>query len=110
MSITVERRGDQVDSWVPLTTTFTPPPGCESSFRLIGGFGLLAFDPGYGRDVDTAVKCVPSAVTTWWDHWRPDYASDIGGVIIWPLTCPYMWTTFGTWVTDMTTQVMCCPS
>jgi hypothetical protein len=112
MSVEVETNGDSVTSWIPLTAVFTPPPGCESTFRLIGDPGsgvLMAFDPGYGLDVDTAVKCAPSAVTTWWEHGRLG-ENEKTRVSIQPLTCPYLWTTVATMVRDSsTTQAMCCP-
>jgi len=111
MSVTAETNGDEVTSWIPLTTVFTPSSGCESVFRL-NGPSLVAFDPGYGLDIDPAVKCAPSAVTTWWEQAR----LGVGGVehtaiSIQPLTCPHLWTTVATYIKDSsTTQIMCCPS
>lgn len=111
MSITAETNGDAVTSWVPLTTVFTPSTGCESFYRL-NGPSLVAFDPGYGLDIDTAVKCVPSAVTTWWEQKRLGFGgADHTAISIQPLTCPRLWTTVATFIKDTsTTQIMCCPS
>ncbi|KAF2442019.1 hypothetical protein P171DRAFT_487282 [Karstenula rhodostoma CBS 690.94] len=111
MSVTAETNGDDVTSWIPLTAVFTPSSGCESAFRL-NGSSLVAFDPGYGLDIDPAVKCVPSAVTTWWEQARLGVGgSEHTALSIQPLTCPYLWTTVATFIKDSTTtQIMCCPS
>ncbi|KAF1951066.1 hypothetical protein CC80DRAFT_216566 [Byssothecium circinans] len=69
MSIPAETNSGEVTSWIPLSSVYTPSAGCESIFRL-NGPSLVAFDPGYGLDINTAVKCAPSAVTTWWEQAR----------------------------------------
>ncbi|AEO63635.1 uncharacterized protein THITE_2085148 [Thermothielavioides terrestris NRRL 8126] len=99
-----------VTSWVPLTTIFTPSLGCESKFRLDGP-SLVAYDPGYGLDIDSRVKCAPPAVTTWWEQGRLGGGDDAGhtAVSLGPLTCPSAWTTVASWVRASSTQVMCCP-
>lgn len=103
MSVTAETNGGVVTSWIPLTTVFTPPSGCESSFRFVGS--LLAFASNYGG---IANKCVAPAVTSWWEQVDRDGSTITS---IQPLTCPYLWTTATTVVTDSTsTQIMCCPS
>jgi hypothetical protein len=110
MSATAETNGDQVTSWIPLTTVFTPSPGCESIFRSLGGNGLVAFDPGYGLDVDLAVKCAPPEVTTWWEQGRRGGNTNTR-VEIQPITCPILWTTVATSIKDSTTtEIACCPS
>jgi hypothetical protein len=43
---------------VPLTTTFMPSVGYERKYRL-NGPSLMAYDPGYGLDIDSRVKCQP---------------------------------------------------
>ena len=48
---------------------------------------LAAWDPGYGISVDTKVKCVPSAETTWWDQFRLGLNS-LTVVSLGPITCP----------------------
>ena len=111
MSIPAETNGGEVTSWIPLTTVFTASDGCESVLRL-NGPSLVAFDPGYGLDINGAVKCAPPAVTTWWEQAR----LGVGGeehtaVSIQPLTCPDQWTTVATFrMNTSTTQLMCCPS
>jgi hypothetical protein len=108
--MSAQTRNGEVTSWIPLTTTFTPSAGCESVFRL-NGPSLVAFDPGYGLDIDSGVRCVPPAVTTWWEQARLGVGGDEHTAIsIQPLTCPYEWTTVGTYTEDKTTQIMCCPS
>ncbi|KAI5918707.1 hypothetical protein F4810DRAFT_558552 [Camillea tinctor] len=100
-----------VTSFIPLTTTFTPSAGCSDFFRL-NGPSLVAFDPGYGLDIDTNVRCLPSAVTTWWEQGRFGDASDGAhtAVSIGPLTCPDKWPTVASSVKDSSsTLVMCCP-
>jgi hypothetical protein len=82
-----------VTSWIPLTSIFTPSSRCESIFRL-NGPSLVAFDPGYGLDINTAVKCAPSAVTSWWEQARLGVRGDEHTALsIKPLTCPHLWTT-----------------
>ncbi|PSN59094.1 hypothetical protein BS50DRAFT_605398 [Corynespora cassiicola Philippines] len=99
MSIPTETNNCDVTSWIPLTSIFTPSSGCESIFRF-NGPSLVAFDPGYGLDIDTQVKCAPSAVTTWWEQARMGNGGNEHTVVsIQPLICPSDWTT-----------IMCCPS
>ncbi|KAI1079998.1 hypothetical protein F5B20DRAFT_580791 [Whalleya microplaca] len=101
-----------VTSFIPLTTVFTPPVECASHFRLDGP-SLVAFDPGYGLDIDTDVRCAPSAVTTWWEQGRFGGGSDTDhtAVSLGPLTCPDKWTTLASSTKDDTsTLALCCPS
>ncbi|KAI4667268.1 uncharacterized protein J4E79_001953 [Alternaria viburni] len=111
MPATPVTHAGEVTSWIPLTSTFTPSSGCESIFRL-NGPSLVAFDPGYGLDIDEDVDCVPSAVTTWWEQARLGVGGEEHTALsIQPLICPNLWTTVMTYVTDTsTTQIMCCPS
>ncbi|KAI1384894.1 uncharacterized protein F4822DRAFT_446049 [Hypoxylon trugodes] len=100
-----------VTSFIPLTALFTPSARCSDYFRL-NGPSLVAFDPGYGLDIDTAVRCVPSAVTTWWEQGRLG-ANDEGhtAISLGPLVCPYEWRTVATSVeNESKTLAMCCPS
>lgn len=99
-----------VTSWVPLTTTFTPSVGCESKFRL-NGMSLVAYDPGYGLDIDSKVKCQPPAVTTWWEQGRLGRGNDEGhtAASIGPLKCPNAWETVAMSVNGISTHAMCCP-
>ncbi|KAI1409709.1 hypothetical protein F5Y13DRAFT_203117 [Hypoxylon sp. FL1857] len=100
-----------VTSFVPLTTIFTPSDGCSGYFRQ-NGPSLVAFDPGYGLDIDPDVRCLPSAVTTWWEQGR--LGGDSGGhtaISLGPLVCPYEWQTVVTSIEDTSsTLAMCCPS
>ncbi|KAI1356099.1 hypothetical protein F5Y01DRAFT_268530 [Xylaria sp. FL0043] len=100
-----------VTSFLPLTTPFTPSAECSDYFRL-NGPSLVAFDPGYGLDIDPLVRCVPSAVTTWWEQGRlGDNNEDHTAISIGPLVCPYEWRTVATSVADeSSTAAMCCPS
>jgi hypothetical protein len=106
-----ETDGDGVvTSWVPLTTTFTPSVGCESNFRL-NGMSLVAYDPGYGLDIDIKVKCQPPAVTTWWEQGRLGRGNDERhtAASIGPLKCPNAWETVAMSVDGISTHAMCCP-
>ncbi|KAI0595169.1 hypothetical protein F4775DRAFT_570407 [Biscogniauxia sp. FL1348] len=106
-----ESSSGTVTSFIPLTTTFTPTAGCTDFFRL-NGASLVAFDPGYGLDIDSNVRCLPSAVTTWWEQGRFGDASDGAhtAVSIGPLTCPDKWPTVASSVKDSSsTLAMCCP-
>ncbi|KAH6864714.1 hypothetical protein BKA58DRAFT_442790 [Alternaria rosae] len=111
MPATPETHAGEVTSWIPLISTFTPLSGCESVFRL-NGPNLIAFDPGYGLDIDENVDCVPSAVTTWWEQARLGVGGEKHTALsIQPLICPDLWTTVLAYVTDTSTiQIMCCPS
>ncbi|OMP83029.1 hypothetical protein BK809_0001221 [Diplodia seriata] len=110
MSVLPETNDGEVTSWIPLTAAFTPTEGCESAFRL-NGPSLVAFDPGYGLDIDQRVKCAPSAVTTWWEQGRLGVGpSEHTAVSIQPLTCPHEWSTVASSIKDgSSTQAMCCP-
>ncbi|KAI0418335.1 hypothetical protein F5X98DRAFT_337800 [Xylaria grammica] len=100
-----------VTSFVPLTTTFTPSAECSGHFRL-NGPSLVAFDPGYGLDIDSDVHCLPSAVTTWWEQGRlGDNSEDHTAISLGPLICPYEWKTVAASARNkLTTLAMCCPS
>ncbi|KAI0965894.1 hypothetical protein F4678DRAFT_310512 [Xylaria arbuscula] len=100
-----------VTSFLPLTSLFTPSAECSDYFRL-NGPSLVAFDPGYGLDIDPQVRCVPSAVTTWWEQGRLGVNDDDHTAIsLGPLVCPYEWKTVATSVEDKSSTVaMCCPS
>jgi hypothetical protein len=99
-----------VTSWIPLKTAWPLSPGCSSYFRL-EDTSLVAFDPGYGLDVDTSVRCGPPAVTTWWEQGRLGAGDQYHTAIsIGPLTCPDYLYTVGTSIKDgFSTLAMCCP-
>ncbi|KAJ3574875.1 hypothetical protein NPX13_g4220 [Xylaria arbuscula] len=103
--------GGAVTSFVPLTTAFTPSAKCSRYFRL-NGPSLVAFDPGYGLDIDPSVRCVPNAVTTWWEQGRLGNSDEEHtAVSLGPLTCPYEWSTVVSSVeNESSTLAMCCPS
>lgn len=107
----VDRNDGDVTSWIPLTTVWPSSSGCGSSFRLDGP-SLVAFDPGYGLEIDSAVKCQPPAVTTWWEQGRLGKGVYSGhtAVSILPLTCPESFSTVVTSIKDQSsTLAMCCP-
>ncbi|KAK2059380.1 hypothetical protein LY76DRAFT_570921 [Colletotrichum caudatum] len=100
-----------VTSFIALPTVFTPPSSCSSIYRL-NGFSLVAYDPGFGLDIDSRVRCAPAAVTTWWEQGRLGINGGEGhtAVSIGPLTCPDGWNTVATSAKDETsTLAMCCP-
>ncbi|TQN65187.1 hypothetical protein CSHISOI_10244, partial [Colletotrichum shisoi] len=100
-----------VTSFIALPTVFTPPSSCSTIYRL-NGFSLVAYDPGFGIDIDTRVQCVPAAVTTWWEQGRLGFNTGEGhtAVSIGPLACPDRWTTVATSIKDNhSTLAMCCP-
>ncbi|KAI1420124.1 hypothetical protein F5Y12DRAFT_792225 [Xylaria sp. FL1777] len=100
-----------ITSFLPLTTSFTPSAECSESYRLDGP-SLVAFDPGYGLDIDPLVRCGPSAVTTWWEQGRLGVGDEDHTVIsLGPLICPHEWQTVASSVEDESSTVaMCCPS
>lgn len=114
-----ETTSGTVTSWLPLTTNFPLPVQCSSLIWARLGFtasihdDAVVFDPGYGITVDTAVSCVPEAVTRWWETEDPSLV--VAGLTtrfsIGPLLCPEAYTTAGTSLIDKSrTQVICCPS
>ncbi|KAB8255367.1 hypothetical protein BDV32DRAFT_142082 [Aspergillus pseudonomiae] len=114
MSVTLypaETSDGTVTSFIPLTTVWLPPSGCASYFRL-NGPSLVAWDPGYGLDIDTNVRCAPSAVTTWWEQGAlGGGGSEHTAVSIGPLTCPENFSTVASSVKNgSSTLAMCCPS
>ncbi|KAK3940538.1 hypothetical protein QBC46DRAFT_125153 [Diplogelasinospora grovesii] len=107
-----ETNSGAVTVWIPLTTTFTPSPSCTSQFRLDGP-SLVAFDPGYGLDINPAAACAPPAVTTWWEQGRlgAGNAQAHTAASLGPMTCPDEWTTVDSSVKDRSSTLeMCCPS
>ncbi|OHE99814.1 hypothetical protein CORC01_04950 [Colletotrichum orchidophilum] len=102
-----------VTSFIALPTVFTPPTSCSTIYRL-NGFTLAAYDPGYGIDIDTRVRCAPPAVTTWWEQRRLGLNDGEGhtAVSIGPLVCPDRWPTVAISVKNDTrsTLAMCCPA
>lgn len=97
--------------WIELSTTYTAAESCKTKFRL-NGYDLVAFDPGYGLDIDPNVVCAPAAVTTWWEQGRVGRANDQGNSIIslGPMVCPNDWKTVATSVkSKISTLAMCCP-
>nr|POF13808.1 hypothetical protein CFP56_02832 [Quercus suber] len=115
MSYPAETNDGTVTSWIPLTTLYTPARTCSDYFRLEGP-SLVAFDPAYGLQIDAAVNCQPSAVTTWWEQGLLQAAGDNGGaghtaVSILPLQCPAGWSTVATsTLNGISTLAMCCPN
>jgi len=100
-----------VTSFIPLTTVFTHSSACSRYLRL-NGDTLVAFDPGYGLDIDSNARCVPSAVTTWWEQGRFGNTNDEDhtAVSLGPMVCPHAWSTVVSSVRDhSSTLAMCCP-
>ena len=106
-----ETNNGVVTSWIPLTTVFIPSASCSDEFRL-NGPSLVAFDPGYGLDINPNVVCAPPAVTTWWEQGRLGQGDDPGhtAASLGPLTCPDAWKTVVSSIKDhSSTLAMCCP-
>ncbi|KAL2829859.1 hypothetical protein BJY01DRAFT_254855 [Aspergillus pseudoustus] len=106
-----ETNGDSATSFIPLTTAWPSSSGCASYFRL-NGLNLVAYDPDYGIEIDTDVRCAPPAVTTVWNQeFLGGGYSDHTVVSLGPMTCPEHWSTVVTSVKDYSsTLAMCCPS
>ncbi|KPM41817.1 hypothetical protein AK830_g4751 [Neonectria ditissima] len=99
-------------TWIGLTTVYTASAECRSQYRL-NGPSLVAFDPGYGLDIDPSIICAPPAMTTWWEQGRLGRANDQDNTVVslGPMTCPKDWITVVTSVQDeISTLAMCCPS
>ncbi|KAE8151991.1 hypothetical protein BDV25DRAFT_138354 [Aspergillus avenaceus] len=107
---TAETNSGSVTSFIPLTTVWPFSSACRSYFRK-NGPSLMAYDPGYGLEIDTKVICAPPAVTTWWEQRKLGRGSHHTAVSIGPLTCPEDFSTVITSIKDRTsTLAMCCPS
>ena len=104
----LETNDRRVTSWLPLTTAWSLPTGCSTSFRMSGPV-LIAFDPEYTLGDDHYGECAPpeiiaSAQQAALEH--PDTSVSLG-----PLTCPDYLYTVATSVKDgSSTLAMCCPS
>lgn len=72
----------------------------------------MAFDPGYGLEVDTNVICQPPAVTTWWEQAKLGVATKEGhtAASLQPMVCPVAFSTVASSIKDLSsTLAMCCP-
>lgn len=84
--------------------------GCSSAFwGHAEGPTIVGWDPGYGISVDRNLRCVPEAVTAWWDQDRlgpnSETVTSIG-----PLTCPEPFKQVATLEDGSSTKIACCPS
>ena len=105
-----ETNGGTLTSWIPVGTTFPSPSGCESLYWSVVVGTLAVWDPGYGISVDTNVKCLPPAATTWWDQDRLG-VDTLTRVSLGPITCPSDYTTGTTMIQNQfSTFVACCPT
>ncbi|PWY90679.1 hypothetical protein BO70DRAFT_283656, partial [Aspergillus heteromorphus CBS 117.55] len=100
-----------VTSYMPLTTVFTPPSGCENSFRLDGP-SLMGWDPGYMLDVNSDARCCPPQMVTWWEQaLLGGGGTDATEMSIGPFTGPESWPTVASSIyNSYSTLWMCCPS
>lgn len=101
-----------VTSWIPLITPYSMyVEKCSSAFWRWNDDGtMVAWDPGYGISVDTNLRCVPEAATTWWNQelLGPNTETIVS---IGPLTCPDPFTQAATQIEDASrTRIACCPS
>jgi len=97
--------------WIPLTT---PGPGpiseCSTAIYYMPGAvsGFVVFDPYYGKWIDTAVKCLATEQSLWWDQHSDGGINDIN---LGPFGCPSGYTTATvSTVNAQTSFVGCCPS
>ena len=107
-----ETNNGVVTSWIPLSTAWPSSSGCADSFRLDGP-SLMAFDPGYGLNVNPSVTCEPPEVTTWWEQGLLGGGDSSGhtAVSIGPLVCPESFVTVATSIKNYSsTLAMCCPA
>ena len=105
-----ETNAGTVTSWVPIGTTFPSPSGCESLYWSYVVGTLAVWDPGYGISVDTNIKCLPPAATSWWDQARSGVNS-LTTFSLCPITCPSDYTTVIIMVQNLfSTFVACCPT
>ena len=104
-----ETNNGVVTSWLPVPTAWPSAPPCSTEiYTQIGGGVARAFDPFYGKEIDTQNTCLPPAATLWWSQAQgpAQTVTSLG-----PLLCPEMYTTGTTSVLNsLSTFVACCPS
>jgi hypothetical protein len=105
-----------ITTWLPMITVapgFVPSQMCSIPFYLapqdVAGqdvYDALAFDPWYGRFINTSIQCLSDAATVY--HWEnTDFltTTELG-----PFEYPSLYTTVVTSALDNeTTFVGCCP-
>ncbi|KAN0104457.1 hypothetical protein V8E51_010202 [Hyaloscypha variabilis] len=127
----------EVTAWIPLTTDFSWSSACTGQFRLDGP-SLMAFDPGYGLEVDTNVICQAPAVTSgfllsncsirsssllswsysvkhvivsgWWEQAKLGVATKEGhtAASLQPMVCPVDFSTLASSVKDLSSTLGLC--
>ncbi|KAF3908193.1 hypothetical protein AA313_de0202252 [Arthrobotrys entomopaga] len=104
-----ETHGGVVTSWIPIGSASPSSSGCESLYWSYVQSTLAAWDPGYGISVDSNARCVPPAVTTWWDQGRLG-GNSLTVISLGPITCPSAYATVTTTIENQSsTFVACCP-
>ncbi|KAH6668175.1 hypothetical protein B0J14DRAFT_674648 [Halenospora varia] len=101
-----------ITSWLPLVTPgpITQQAKCSSAMYFLPGVTseLLAFDPYYGKWIDTQVRCLASEQTAWWHQHSDGVTSDLN---LGPFACPAGYTTAATSsINAISTFVGCCPN
>ena len=102
-----ETNNGVVTSWLPLPTAWPSVQPCSTDiYSQVGGGLALAFDPWYGKEIDTRLTCLPPAATLWWSQSPGQTVTSLG-----PLACPELYTTGTTSVINsQSTFIACCPS
>jgi hypothetical protein len=104
-----------ITTWLPMITVapgFVPSQMCSIPFYLapqdVAGqdvYDALAFDPWYGRFINTSIQCLSDAATVY--HWENRLFNDYRAR---PLRIPFSVSTVVTSALDNeTTFVGCCP-
>jgi hypothetical protein len=103
-----------VTSFLPVTSTFTAPDECSSTFVAHGtwesGAIAYAFDANYGLWVSKGLRCNPPEFTVWWNQvWLG--LTESTTMLLGPIVCPSAYTTATTTaINSESTLVGCCPS
>jgi hypothetical protein len=102
-------RVDLPTTFLPLSTAWPNNPKCSSYIYQGLYSSLIAFDPIYGRDIDSAAAdCLPPEAISWW-WWKdedPAAVTSLG----YDFTCPEAYYTATKIGADaMRTQIFCCP-
>jgi hypothetical protein len=105
-----ETNNGVVTSWLPVTTALPSIQQCSTAiYSQIGGGVALAFDPWYGKFINTQITCLPPAATLWWSQDLQSLSFTVTS--LGPFECPQLYTTATTSALDsMSTFVACCPS
>jgi len=101
-----------ITNWLPLTTAGPASlQECSSALYFMPGTNasIIAFDPYYGRYIDSTAKCLAVQQTSWWEQHSDGVTTT--NINLGPFACPTGYTTATeSSMNVLTTVIGCCPS